>query len=62
MKQIFQEMLNQPHSEFKKAGGGGMSFLNMCNKDGNQWSDLHQTMDELVTMGIASEKHRFNAS
>jgi hypothetical protein len=54
------EMLNQLPDEFKKAGGGGMSFLNMCNdKDGNQWSDLHQTMDELVTMGIASEKASF---
>jgi hypothetical protein len=54
------EMLNQLPDEFKKIGGGGMSFLNMCNdKDGNQWSDLHQTMDELVTMGIASEKASF---
>lgn len=54
------EMLNQLPDEFKKTGGGGMSFLNICNdKDGNQWSDLHQTMDELVTMGIASEKASF---
>jgi hypothetical protein len=54
------EMLNQLPDEFKKSVGGGMSFLNMCNdKYGNQWSDLHQTMDELVTMGIASEKASF---
>lgn len=32
------------------------SFLNLCNdKNGNQWADLHQTMEQLVQLGIASE-------
>lgn len=54
------EMLNQLPEEFKKSGGGGMSFLNMCNdKDGNQWSDLHATMDQLVTLGISLKKVSF---
>lgn len=54
------EMLNQLPDEFKKELGGGMSFLNMCNdKYGNQWSDLHATMDQLVTLGISLNKVSF---
>ncbi len=50
-------MLLDLSSDFKKSGGGGMSFLNMCqDKDGNQWADLHQTMDELVMLGLATGK------
>jgi len=53
-------MLNQLPDDFKKSGGGGMSFLNICiDKEGNHWTDLHQTMDELVTMGIACQKAAF---
>lgn len=56
------KMLDQLPDEFKKSGGGGMSFLNMCNdKEGNQWCDIHRTMDELLTMGIASQKVSFLA-
>ncbi len=34
----------------------GESFLNLCNdKNGNQWADFHQTMEQLVQLGIASE-------
>jgi len=37
-----------------------MSFLNMCiDKNGNQWADLHRTMDELVALGIATGKLSF---
>jgi len=54
------EMLNDLPDEFKKTGGGGMSFLNMCNdKEGNQWADLHKTMDELVALGNATGKLSF---
>lgn len=54
------EMLNDLPDDFKKTGGGGMSFLNMCNdKDGNQWADLHKTMDELVALGNATGKLSF---
>lgn len=51
------EMLNCLPDSFKLNGGGGMSFLNMCeDKDGVQWTDFHKTMDELVCLGLASEK------
>jgi hypothetical protein len=51
------EMLDCLPDSFKTFGGGGMSFLNMCeDKDGVQWTDFHKTMDELVCLGLASEK------
>ena len=57
---VIMEMLNDLPEEFKKTGGGGMSFLNMCNdKDGKQWADLHTTMDELVALGNATGKLSF---
>jgi hypothetical protein len=57
---VIIEMLNDLPDTFKKEGGGGMSFLNMCqNKEDNQWADLHQTMDELVCLGNAIGKLSF---
>jgi hypothetical protein len=54
------EMLNDLPDSFKKDGGGGMSFLNMCqDKENNQWTGLHQTMDELVCLGKAIGKLSF---
>lgn len=39
--------------EFRKNGGGGWSFLNACNQaDGEQWTGLHQRMDQLFTLAI----------
>lgn len=53
-------MLSELPNEFKKTGGGGWSFLNMCqDKNGNQWADFHKTMDELVILGNAIEKVKF---
>jgi len=53
-------MLNDLPSDFKTSGGGGTSFLSMCqDKDGIQWADLHQTMDELVCLGRAIGKVSF---
>lgn len=49
-----ESMLDNLPDSFKSTGGGGMSFLNVCNdNDGKQWADLHQTMDQLVTLGNA---------
>jgi len=46
--------LDQLPDEFKKSGGGGWTFLNACNtKDGEQWTGLHQVMEQLVCLGIA---------
>ena len=57
---VIIEMINDLPDEFKKTGGGGISFLNMCNdKNGNQWANLHKTMDELVVLGNAIGKLSF---
>lgn len=54
------DMLQQLPDDFKVSGGGGMSFINMCkNKEDKQWCDLHQTMDELVMLGMAIKKVKF---
>lgn len=53
------DMLTQLPMEFQQSGGGGYTFLNACmTKEGNQWADLHQTIDELLTLGIATGKAR----
>lgn len=50
-------MLDELPDEFKKSGGGGWSFLNACDdKHGNQWTGLHQTMEQLFLLGIALGK------
>ena len=47
------DMLNYLPDEFQKTGGSGWSFLNACNdKDGRQWTDLHQKMEQLFQLGI----------
>ncbi len=57
---IIAGLLEELPSEFKKSGGGGWSFLNMCNdKNGKQWADLHKTIDELVALGNATGKLEF---
>ena len=49
-----KSMLEQLPDNFRKDGGGGWSFLNLCQrKDGSQWADLHQTMEALVAVGNA---------
>ena len=51
------EMLGELPDEFKESGGGGMSFLNACNdKHGNQWTGLHQRMEQLFQLGIGVSK------
>ena len=55
-----EEMLNDLPDSFKANGGGGMSFLNMCqDKNDNQWTGMHQTVDQLVCLGNASGKLKF---
>jgi hypothetical protein len=44
----------QPH---ETGGGGGWSFLNACmDRDGNQWTGLHLTMEKLVLLGMATDQ------
>lgn len=48
------EMLRELPDEFMSHKGGGWSFLNLCvDRHGNQWADLHQTMEELMLVGLA---------
>jgi len=55
------ELLNSLPDSFKN-DGAGMTFLNMCNDNlGNQWTDRHQTMDELVCLGIAIGKLSYSS-
>ena len=50
-------LLDELPTEFRsseRGGGGGWSFLNACNdRHGNQWTGLHQTMEQLVVLGVA---------
>lgn len=62
------EMLNELPTEFQDeslGGKGGWSFLNACNRRDpdhpgtpfealDQWTGLHQTMEELMCLGIAA--------
>ena len=50
-------MLNELPDDFKASGGGGMSFLNACNdKHGNQWTGMHQRMEQLFQLGVGVGK------
>ena len=52
-----KEWLSSLPDEFKTSKGGGWSFLNACNdKDGNQWTGLHQRMEQLFLLGIGIGK------
>lgn len=60
---FINQMVEQLPSNFKtKAAGGGdgWSFLEMLNdKDGNQWTGLHDLMDMLLCMGLATGKLKY---
>ena len=52
--EIVEELSSLPR-EFYANGGGGWSFLNMCNdNNGVQWGE-HRSMEQLVCLGIALE-------
>lgn len=52
-----EAMLAELPSEFQQAGGGGMSFLQACvDKNGNQWTGEHRTMEHLFQLGIGIGK------
>ncbi len=54
-REDIRSMLAELPSDFHAEDGGGMSFLNMCDdKDGNQWTGLHQNMEQLVLLGLAT--------
>ena len=51
-EEIFNMLLELPEI-FMKSGGGGCSFLAMCNdKNGTLWTGFQLTMEALVVLGI----------
>ncbi len=47
------DLVDNLHPTFKE----GWTFLNMClNKDNIQWTGSHNTMQELLLLGLAIEK------
>lgn len=41
----------------KKDGGGGWSFLNLCQTNKEEiWTGLHQVSDQLLSLGLAIDK------
>jgi len=55
-----KSMLDCLPSDFHQNEGGGMSFLNACNdKNGKQWTDFHQRMEQLFQLGIALDLAKY---
>jgi len=53
-------MLSDLPDQFMKSKGGGWSFLNACqDKNNEQWADMHQSVDELLCLGLAISKIKF---
>ena len=47
-------LLEQLPDGFRESGGGGMSFFDSyLDRDGNQWTGLHQIMEQLMVLGVA---------
>lgn len=52
-KDEIKGMLQELPDQFKYNSGGGWSFLNACNdRDGNQWTGLHERMEQLFVLGM----------
>jgi hypothetical protein len=48
---IVEQLLDLP-SSFMQSEGGGFSFLEACmDREGNQWTGLHKTMEALFALG-----------
>lgn len=61
-KNSIQEFLSQLPAEFNQLTGGGWSFLNACNnREGNQWTDFHTSIDQLLCLGLAADLIAYNA-
>lgn len=47
------EFIRQLPDEFLKSKGGGWAFVNLCrDRNGNQWANLHRTMEQLIQLAI----------
>lgn len=48
-----ETMLDELSDDFKESGGGGASFLLACNdRHNNQWTGLHERMEQLFQLGM----------
>ncbi len=53
-------LLDELPEQFHVRGGGGWSFLSACDdKHGNQWTGIHQTMEQLFQLGIGIGKVKY---
>ena len=59
-KEEIKSMLSELPETFMESSGGGWSFLNACqNANGEQWTGLHQRMEQLFQLGIAIKAAKF---
>lgn len=56
-KDAIVEMLNELPESFHEKGGGGMSFTQACvDRNGDLWTGVHRTMEELFVLGVAIKR------
>lgn len=49
------DQLQDPFKPLDEGGGGGWSFLNVCqDRDGNLWTGVHWTCEMLIQLGIGT--------
>ena len=50
-----RSMLNELPEKFREGSGGGWSFLSACrDRHGRLWTGLHQRMEQLFLLGLAT--------
>lgn len=51
------EQLQDPFKPVEQGGGGGWTFLNVCeDKHGNLWTGVHWTCEMLIQLGIGTNQ------
>lgn len=56
-RSVIEDYLSQLPEQFRKSAGGGWSFLQACNtKDDEQWTGMHERMENLFVLGLAIGK------
>lgn len=55
-----EALLEELPDTFRRSDGGGWSFLEACkDRHGRQWTGMHQTMEQLVQLGIGIGKVQY---
>lgn len=56
-KDEISAMLDELPDDSQESGGGGVSFLNACcDKNGNQWTNQHRIVEQLLMLGMGIGK------